>query len=327
MTNASDNNSSEILTSKELLNSNWTVNPTLLAIAGVGAGFFSAIITCPLDVVKVRKQNQKLQFDTPNSISQKIPGTLTSLKLIYHAEGIKGLYRGLGATLAGYLPTWAIYFTVYEWAKVRVSKELGKKETDSLIHLISAMLAGSLSTAATNPLWVIRTRIMTQPAVPTPTTPYHYTSTINAFSTIIKSEGAVALYKGLGPSLLGVTHVAIQFPLYEKLKQGLIERSDLDHHSSLFGLDILIASTVSKMIAGVVTYPHEVIRTRLQTQIYGVSKQRYSGIIQTANIILSEGGVKGMYRGLGTNLIRTVPSSAVTLLSYEFIKKYLEQWQ
>lgn len=37
--------------------------------------------------------------------------------------------------------------------------------------------------------------------------------------TIYRTEGVPAFFRGLLPSLLGITHVAVQFPLYEFLKQ------------------------------------------------------------------------------------------------------------
>lgn len=45
-----------------------------------------------------------------------------------------------------------------------------------------------------------------------------YKHTLDACRTIYREEGLGAFYKGLAPSLLGVTHVAVQFPLYEQLK-------------------------------------------------------------------------------------------------------------
>lgn len=83
-----------------------------------------------------------------------------------------------------------------------------------LLHITSAMSAGAASTTLTNPLWVIKTRLMTQ----NDRTPYRYNNTIHALVTIAKEEGYRGFYKGLGPSLIGVSHVAVQFPLYEKLK-------------------------------------------------------------------------------------------------------------
>lgn len=53
------------------------------------------------------------------------------------------------------------------------------------------------------------------------TQPHHegrYRNTLDAFLTIYRAEGVAAFYRGLFPSLLGITHVAVQFPLYEQLK-------------------------------------------------------------------------------------------------------------
>jgi solute carrier family 25 folate transporter 32 len=45
--------------------------------------------------------------------------------------------------------------------------------------------------------------------------PWHYTSTFDAFRKMYLKEGIASFYSGLTPALLGLTHVAIQFPLYE----------------------------------------------------------------------------------------------------------------
>lgn len=45
-----------------------------------------------------------------------------------------------------------------------------------------------------------------------------YRSTLDGFRTIYRNEGLAAFYKGLIPSLFGVSHVAVQFTLYEKAK-------------------------------------------------------------------------------------------------------------
>jgi solute carrier family 25 folate transporter 32 len=56
-----------------------------------------------------------------------------------------------------------------------------------------------------------------------------YRHTLDAALTIYRSEGIKAFYRGILPSLLGILHVAVQFPLYEQLKiwarECLIESS------------------------------------------------------------------------------------------------------
>ena len=109
--------------------------------------------------------------------------TGTVRNIILH-DGLRGMYRGLGPTILGYLPTWAIYFAVYDGIKTRfgelplgVDPPVAKserlypapsakgyqpivREHPWSLHILSAMAAGATSTICTNPLWVIKTRFM-----------------------------------------------------------------------------------------------------------------------------------------------------------------------
>ena len=168
-----------------------------------------------------------------------------------------------------------------------------------------------------------------------------YRHTLDAALTIYRSEGIRAFYRGLLPSLLGITHVAVQFPLYEKLKivaraipfsLSLLsphpccvkKKTPTERHSPdrpLAAHTILFCSAVAKMTASLATYPHEVVRTRLQTQrrllLQPGAPRKRSGIVRTTAKILHFEGWRGLYKGLSVNLIRTVPNSAVTMLTCE----------
>ena len=104
------------------------------ALSGACAGILTSLITCPLDVVKTRLQAQinslqanRAGLGVPSGALYK--GITASLKRIWTEEGIRGLYRGLGPVMVGYIPTWyvfflwfhaydrAVYFPVYEHCK------------------------------------------------------------------------------------------------------------------------------------------------------------------------------------------------------------------
>lgn len=188
----------------------------------------------------------------------------------------------------------------------------------------------------------------TPTARPTLQTPWHYRSTIDAARKMYTSEGLASFYSGLTPALLGLSHVAVQFPTYEYLKtrftgQGMGEAPPEGEKAHWVG--ILSASVLSKILASSATYPHEVIRTRLQTQRRPVAgdhflqgmgvdgsreKQspaplspKYRGIAMTFRIILREEGWRAFYAGLGTNMMRAVPAATVTMLTYEAVMGHL----
>lgn len=303
-------------------------------IAGAAAGSMTSLITCPLDVVKTRmqylpilrdqmKQGNKgmlanLTSAQSNNQSKQRPyrGTLISLRRIWAEEGLRGLYRGLGPTLLGYLPTFSIYFPAYHNYKYYLAKASDRSGNDPIVHLLAAMGAGATSSFTTNPFWLIRTRLMTQ----NEHTPYFYWNSLHAFRSIYKHEGVSGLYKGLGPAALGLLHVAVQFPLYERAKQ-LQKHNPNDPNESLKAHQILLASTSSKVVASIATYPHEVLRTRFQNQT--THPPKYRSIPHAIKVIFREEGLAGFYRGLIPTVMRVVPASAVTLMTYEKVLQFL----
>ncbi|KAJ2614240.1 hypothetical protein H4S08_001809 [Coemansia sp. RSA 1365] len=289
--------------------------PLKNSIAGAGAGCVSSVVTCPLDVVKTRLQYQGVLVKKYQKSGYKpYKGTIGTLKRIVAEEGTRGLYRGLAPMMMGYLPTWGIYFAAYESLKRELSAANPWLSVGpTAVHVMSAIGAGASTSLLTNPIWVLKSRFMTQSVF----TDYRYTSMWHAVRMIYSAEGLHGFYKGLGSSLLGSTHVAVQFPLYEYLKHWM----NVDKEHQLESSRILLASAVSKMVASSATYPHEVIRTRLQNQ--SAAPYKYKGILHAIRLIYHEEGVTAFYRGLPTNLIRTVPASMMTLLTYELLIRLL----
>lgn len=321
-------------------------------MAGAGAAWMTSLITCPLDVLKVRIQSQA-NWDNSHHLTRSrrlksLTGTVPLtpspaqscspprlLVEIWTREGLRGLYRGLGITLWGYLPSFALYFPTYHGAKIWLARNWNHAQDRSpaIIHVLAASIAGALTNLVTNPLWVIRTRLMTQHALGEGEHTL-YKGSLDALRTILAQEGVRGLYKAASMSIVGVAHVAIQFPCYEWLKERLQGRShrcrgtssEQGSSSSTRGAEtfvpgnILMASTVSKVLASTATYPHEIIRTRLQIQRTGAP--RYEGVLDACRKIWREEGLRGFYRGLRVNILRVIPASGVTFVTYEAILKY-----
>ena len=97
-------------------------------ISGAGAGLISSIVTCPLDVVKTRLQATGGVHATDKGIdTRRAQGVANTFRVIWREEGFRGFYRGLAPTIYGYLPTWAIYFTVYDRVKAELMQKRGSE--------------------------------------------------------------------------------------------------------------------------------------------------------------------------------------------------------
>ncbi|KAM9970737.1 hypothetical protein ACTFIR_002601 [Dictyostelium discoideum] len=285
--------------------------------AGCGAGFMASLFTTPLDVIKTTMQ-------VDNSSNKTIMSTVKSI--LDRKGGVKNLYLGLKPTLVGQIPSWAVYFSTYTFCKELFTKENDKhsllEKESPLIFMTSAIIAGAATSICTSPIWLIKTRFITQEMVGRQK---KYRGIVHSMVSIYHEEGFRGLYKGLGPSLLGVLHVGVQFPLYEKFKSILKERNK---NKELGIVEIMIASSVSKIIASIVAYPHEVLRARSQDSSPDSPNRTYRGnIIQMFKQIVREEGWRGLYRGMGVNLLRVTPSCVITFTSYEYIKKFLTQNQ
>lgn len=96
------------------------------ALAGAIGGFTSGITTCPLDVIKTKLQAQGGLAHFQGGIHVGQPrmykGLFGTASVIWRDEGLRGMYRGLGPIVLGYLPTWAVWFTVYNKSKTMLSQ-------------------------------------------------------------------------------------------------------------------------------------------------------------------------------------------------------------
>lgn len=177
------------------------------------------------------------------------------------------------------------------------------------------MTTGALTAVITNPIWVIKTRMLSTSS----SHPGAYSSILDGTRHIFETDGIAGFYRGLVPSLFGVSHGALQFMAYEQLK---IYRgsSQLRRQQELSALDFLVLSGLAKIFAGSATYPYQVVRARLQA--YDADKT-YKSARDVLGQVWKQEGLSGFYKGLGPNLLRVLPSTWVTFLVYEKTKQFL----
>ncbi|CAG8504788.1 9912_t:CDS:10 [Ambispora gerdemannii] len=300
-------------------------------VAGGAGGMAGAIVTCPLDVSSYYSKIGLNQVTKPPStipILGKFIDTGRLLGTIYRVEGWQALFKGLGPNLVGVVPARAITFFTYGNGKRILTDLNGGKET-ATVHTLAAALAGITTSTVTNPIWLVKTRMQLQPSTGQLLFPVKkYRNSVDCLITVVKEEGIKGLYKGLSAA-----ETTTQWVTYEYLKATLSQRRkgqqkvESDDVQTLVRskdywhlMDNLLAAGSAKLFAAGLTYPHEVVRTRLR-QLPN-EKVKYTGLIQCAKTIIRDEGLMAMYGGLTAHLMRVVPNAAIMFFCYELILHY-----
>ncbi|GAA6046498.1 hypothetical protein JCM3770_006179 [Rhodotorula araucariae] len=331
--------------------------PAVHLVAGGLGGMAGAIVTAPFDVVKTRLQSDLFARAAPTHTRTGVTGLLWNfvdtakiLRDVYKYEGATALFKGLGPTLAGAVPARSINFFVYGNGKLLYADWFNHGKENTAVHLAAAATAGVATAAATNPIWVVKTDMQLRqqeretatsaPKRPPPPAPKPHQQVFShsfrslssppaamqgppprptSFSTtvaIFRTQGVKGFYRGLSASLLGVTEGTIQWSLYEQFKRMAHVRGEEDA-----GWKVSAAAGGAKLVATVITYPHEVVRTRLRQPLppSGVSKYRSLG--QSFRIILAEEGIRAFYSGMSPHLLRVIPNAGAMFFVYETVLK------
>ena len=196
------------------------------------------------------------------------PSYLPTVLSIVRGEGLRGLYQGLTPNVIGAGSAWGFYFLFYNAFKSSLQGGNTRHQLTAAHHLVAASASGVLTLTLTNPVWVVKTRLCLQ------THTRQYSGFSDALFKIGRQEGLRGLYSGFVPGLFGVSHGAVQFMAYEELKNSYHNYHNQDITTKLGTIEYLSFAALSKFLAAFITYPYQVVRTRLQN-----TESRYSGSI------------------------------------------------
>lgn len=270
-------------------------------------GTISSTLTAPIEIVKTQLQASVMSRASPMEVVRRV----------YAADGVPGFFKGIKPLLVGIIPTRAIYFWSYSATKERLKEYVGDSPMN---HLASAFAAGITSNTITNPLWMVKTRFQLMADGSAGQVAFkNYKQVIDA---ILKEEGPRGFFKGLSASYFGCIEGAIQWVAYEKAKAMVVDAKEGEDNSSNNAVEYFFAAAASKALAIILTYPHEVVRTRMREQARS-GTFRYSGFVQTLQLIAKEEGRRGLYGGMGMHLLRSVPNAAIMFLSFELVSAYI----
>ncbi|KAK2754579.1 Mitochondrial oxaloacetate carrier protein [Arachnomyces sp. PD_36] len=153
---------------------------------GAASGIMGAAAGSPFFLVKTRLQSYSpfLPVGTQHMYRNSIDG----LRQIHGNEGIKGLYRGVGAAMVRTGFGSSVQLPTYFFAKRRLIKHLGMEDGPAL-HLASSAASGFVVCCVMHPPDTIMSRMYNQ-------TGNLYKGVFDCLLKTVKTEGLLAIYKG-----------------------------------------------------------------------------------------------------------------------------------
>lgn len=178
-------------------------------IAGATAGCTTLILIYPLDIAHTR-----LAADIGNKEARQFRGIVHFLSSIRKKDGIKGIYRGLPASLHGMVVHRGLYFGGFDTVKEMMSKE-SQPELQLWKRWVVAQAVTTSAGLLSYPLDTVRRRMMMQSGLEQPM----YRSTLDCWKKIYRTEGVGSYYRGAVSNMFRSTGAAAILVLYDEVKK------------------------------------------------------------------------------------------------------------
>lgn len=276
-------------------------------MGGVSAAV-SKTAAAPIERVKLLIQNQD-EMIKQGRLARRYDGIIDTFKRTAADEGIVAFWRGNTANVIRYFPTQALNFAF----KDKFKALFGFKKSEGYWpwfagNLASGGLAGATSLFFVYSLDYARTRLANDAKATKGGGDREYSGLIDVYKKTLKSDGIAGLYRGFGPSVVGIiVYRGLYFGLYDSLKPvvlvGPLEGNFLA--SFLLGWCVTTgASTAS--------YPLDTVRRRMM--MTSGQAVKYKGAFDAFQKIVAAEGVKSLFKGCGANILRGVAGAGVISL-------------
>ncbi|KAI4349985.1 hypothetical protein L6164_010518 [Bauhinia variegata] len=282
------------------------------ATSGAIGSLLSTTILYPLDTCKSKYQAEVrvLGKQKYRNLSDVLWEAISNRQLL-------SLYQGLGTKNLQSFISQFVYFYGYSYFKKLYLKKSGSKSIGTKANLLIAAAAGACNAIVTQPLDTASSRMQTSA----------FGKSKGLLMTLAEGSWTNA-FDGLNISLLLTSNPAIQYTVFDQLKQrALKNKQNKDQALSPASLSAFMAfllGAISKSVATVLTYP--AIRCKVMIQAADseeeTSKKERKSQKTVSGVLLAiwkREGILGYFKGLHAQILKTVLSSALLLMIKEKI--------
>ncbi|RZC81900.1 hypothetical protein C5167_044464 [Papaver somniferum] len=288
-------------------------------IAGGAAGAFAKTTIAPLERIKILLQTRTEGF---HSI-----GVYQSMKKLLKHEGVFGFYKGNGASVIRIVPYAALHFMTYEQYRCWILNNCPAMGTGPVVDLLAGSAAGGTAVLFTYPLDLARTKLAYQVTSPKESIGHglrsihsqtDYCGLKHVFKSVYREGGMRALYRGVGPTLVGILpYAGLKFYIYEELKRRVPE----EHQNSV--MLRLSCGALAGLFGQTFTYPLDVVRRQMQVRSLQQGGPGYRNTMEGFTTIIRNQGWGQLFAGLSINYMKIVPSVAIGFTAYDMMKSWL----
>ncbi|GAA0169795.1 hypothetical protein Leryth_018907 [Lithospermum erythrorhizon] len=286
--------------------------------SGTVGGAAQLIVGHPFDTIKVKLQSQPAA--APGQ-ALKYVGAMDAVKQTIAGEGSRGLYKGMGAPLATVAGLNAVLFSVRGQLESLLRSEPGAPLTVKQQTVCGAGAGVAVAVLAC-PVELIKCRLQAQGTLAgsgATTMAIRYGGPGDVARHVLQSAGIRGLFKGLVPTMAReVPGNAAMFGVYEALKQLFAGGQDT---SSLGRGSLVVAGGLAGASFWLSVYPTDVVKSVIQVDDY--KNPKYSGTLDALRKIMASEGTKGLYKGFGPAMVRSVAANAACFLAYEVTRSSL----
>jgi solute carrier family 25 (mitochondrial phosphate transporter), member 23/24/25/41 len=288
------------------------------------SGTASRTIVAPLDRLKIIMQTQ--------ATASRHRGFLSGMRsMVREDTGLtRALFRGNAANIIRIVPNAAIQLMVVDRLHAYASSRSGlgadplglAGRSKAVNAVVIGGLAGMAASAATYPLEYIRARLALQKRGFE-----RYRGTWHGLRLSLREEGALSMYRGLTPSMLGVfPYVGLSFAMYETVQPLLPKKNDGSSQPTWSSQ--IVAGVIASATGQIAAYPLDTVRRRMQVAGFApgcdIGRQ---GMSSSLRDIVRREGLRGLFRGLTPNLLKAVPAGTVSFVLYEQCSSGLDAFQ
>jgi hypothetical protein len=183
-------------------------------LAGMIAGAIGAIVGNPADLTMVRMQ---ADGKAPSNERYNYTSVGNGLSRIIREEGVLNLWRGSSPTITRAMLVTAAQLGAYDQFKHMLLHQFKIFDDNLKLHVVASFGAGFVAAVVTNPVDVVKTRIMNQGKSSGNTVSPRYRGMMHCFATIAAQEGLAGFYKGFVPNFMRLGPQTIMtFIFYEQ---------------------------------------------------------------------------------------------------------------